>query len=241
MAPVAIRPPCDGGPVIGERSNRAFRRDPALFHNHETLRGTAREIDVLLDENDGDAKLTVDADDDLLDLLDDVGLNAFRRFVEQDELGLGQQRARDGELLLLPAGQVAAQPVEEFAQHGEEVEHLCDLAACRGSRARSSRSEFSRTVKRKDAPRPAARSRCRPRPLVVGARRSPRRRAGCCRSVRSISPRIVRSSVVLPTPLRPSTARNSPSPTLRETSCKPGDCGSRRERGSQAWNPPQPR
>ena len=63
---------------------------------------------------------------DVLDLLDDVGLNSLGRLVEQDDLRLGQHRAGDGELLLLAARQIAAAAVEKFFQHREQLEHLVE-------------------------------------------------------------------------------------------------------------------
>jgi hypothetical protein len=44
------------------------------------------------------------------DLLDDVGLDALGRLVEQQQFGLGDHRAGDAQLLLLAARQVAAAP-----------------------------------------------------------------------------------------------------------------------------------
>ena len=56
----------------------------------------------------------------LADLVDDVRLNAFGRLVEDEHLRLGEQRAADGELLLLAAGEHAAFAREKFLQDREE-------------------------------------------------------------------------------------------------------------------------
>ena len=48
------------------------------------------------------------------DVLDDRRLDAFGRLVEQQHLRIGRQRARDGELLLLAAGEIAAAPSSHF-------------------------------------------------------------------------------------------------------------------------------
>ena len=74
--------------------------------------GAAGKLDVLFDEDDRQAALAVEAQDDLLDLLDDRWLDAFGRLIEQQHFRLGGERARDGELLLLAAGQDAAGSVE---------------------------------------------------------------------------------------------------------------------------------
>ncbi len=63
------------------------------------------------------------------EVLDDRRLDAFGRLVEQQHLGVAGQRARDGELLLLAAGQVAAAPFVEFPQDREQaVDLVRDLA-----------------------------------------------------------------------------------------------------------------
>ena len=54
-------------------------------------------------------------------VLDDRGLDAFGRLVQQQHLRLGGERARDRELLLLAAGQVAAAAALHFQQHREQL------------------------------------------------------------------------------------------------------------------------
>ncbi len=49
------------------------------------------------------AEFPADAAQGFLDLLDDVGLDAFGGFVEEQEFGLAGQRAADRKLLLLAA------------------------------------------------------------------------------------------------------------------------------------------
>ena len=46
--------------------------------------------------------------DRLPDVLDDRGLDALGRLIEQQKVGPRGQRPADGELLLLPAGKIAA-------------------------------------------------------------------------------------------------------------------------------------
>ncbi len=58
------------------------------------------------------------------DVLDDRGLDALGRLVEDEKLGLHHQRAGDGELLLLAAGKVAAAAPEHVAEHREERKNL---------------------------------------------------------------------------------------------------------------------
>ncbi len=54
--------------------------------------------------------------------MDDVRLNAFGGLVENQQLRLEHERAADRELLLLPAGKIAAAPVQHLLQHGKQLE-----------------------------------------------------------------------------------------------------------------------
>ena len=61
--------------------------------------------------------------------------------------GPRDQRAADGELLLLAAGEVAAAPAEHLLQHREQLEDLVgNRALARASAARSRSRRFPRTV-----------------------------------------------------------------------------------------------
>jgi hypothetical protein len=60
------------------------------------------------------------------DLVDDGRLDALGRLVEDEELGLGEERAADGELLLLTAGEHAALAGEHLLQHGKERVHALE-------------------------------------------------------------------------------------------------------------------
>jgi hypothetical protein len=61
---------------------------------------------------------------DFLDLLNDRRLYAFSGLVKNQQLWFCQQRPSDGELLLLSAGQIAAAPPAHFLQHGKHVINL---------------------------------------------------------------------------------------------------------------------
>ena len=63
-------------------------------------------------------------EDDVADLVHDVRLNPFGRLVENEQRRLEHERAADRELLLLPAGQIAAAPVQHLLQHREQLEDL---------------------------------------------------------------------------------------------------------------------
>jgi hypothetical protein len=79
--------------------------------------------------------LAVEPDDRLLDLLDDVGLDALGRLVEQDDPGLAASARRDRQLLLLAARETPPMPVEASREHREELEaSRVDLARRSGAR-----------------------------------------------------------------------------------------------------------
>src|SRR5437868_616516 len=62
------------------------------------------------------------------DLIDNVGLNALGRFIEDEDLWLGEQGAADGELLLLAAGKHSAFAGQEFLEDREKGEHTIEAA-----------------------------------------------------------------------------------------------------------------
>ena len=68
----------------------------------------------------------------LADLVNDVGLDAFGRLVEQQHLGMGEQRAADGQLLLLAAAQDAAFALKEILENREERQDPLHFALISG-------------------------------------------------------------------------------------------------------------
>src|ERR1700752_3686357 len=109
--------------LVAELGNVARGNDTPLLHDGEAGGGAAREGDVLFDEDHGEAQLAIEAQDHLLDLLDDRRLDPLRRLLQEPPPGLGGERARDRKLLLLPARQHAAGPFEILHEIGEELRH----------------------------------------------------------------------------------------------------------------------
>jgi len=60
----------------------------------------------------------------------DVRLNPFRRLVENQHRRLEHERAADGELLLLPPGEIAATPLAHRLEHRKQVEDPRRNSAC---------------------------------------------------------------------------------------------------------------
>ena len=95
----------------------ALRRDasPARTPARSTARAAQREADVLLDQQHRQVAALGERDDRVLDLGDDVRLDALGRLVEDQQPRLGDQRPGDGELLALAAGQQAGAAAQQFA------------------------------------------------------------------------------------------------------------------------------
>jgi hypothetical protein len=68
------------------------------------IRKSPGEVEILFDDDDGDAQLHPHTAQGIFDLLHDIGLDAFGGLVQEQEFWLPGQRAADGELLLLAAG-----------------------------------------------------------------------------------------------------------------------------------------
>src|SRR4026209_2165479 len=108
--------------ILPELTGRTGGHDRALAHDREGRGEPPRELEVLLHQEHRDA-LPPDALDGLLDSVDHPGLHALGRLVHQQELGPGQERPGDRELLLLSAGEDAALPAQEHLELRKEVEY----------------------------------------------------------------------------------------------------------------------
>ena len=80
-------------------------------------------MQVLLHQQHADAGGLDDAAHGPLDVQNHRGLDAFGGLIEQEQLGLAQQRPGDRQLLLLTAGEVAAAAAEELLQDREQLEN----------------------------------------------------------------------------------------------------------------------
>jgi len=85
------------------------------------------EADDLLGNDDGELADAPDFFEGFGDVLDDAWLDALGGFVEDEDLGVGNEGAGDGELLLLAAGKIAALAFSHIAQDGEESVLWCAL------------------------------------------------------------------------------------------------------------------
>ena len=157
--------------------------------------------------------------DGAADILDDRRLDAFGRLVEHQQLRPHDQRAADGELLLLAAGEVAAAPRRASASAPGTARRRASGMCGRRASAAQSRIRGSPSPSAAERSRgPAARRRC-----PTGRDRTPR--SGRAPSPRRLSlpdvsrcwPTIARIRLVLPTPLRPSTQVILPASAVSDT------------------------
>ena len=83
----------------------------------------ADEVEVLLDKYDRHPAIDELSQDDA-DLLDHVWLDTLRGFIKKQHLGVADEGAGDGQLLLLSAGQIAAHALGHGFEHREEFENF---------------------------------------------------------------------------------------------------------------------
>ncbi len=85
--------------VVAELADLAARHDATLVEDAKIAGNTPRKRQLLLDDQHRQPGLLVQADQQVTDLGDDVRLDAFAGFVEDQQARLQQQRATDCELL----------------------------------------------------------------------------------------------------------------------------------------------
>ena len=107
--------------VVRQLVHGAGRDVSASIEHAEVLAHAPRERQLLLDEQDRQAALLVQADQHVADLMHDVRLDAFGRLVEDQEPRSEHERASDRELLLLAAGERAGVPTAELMQDREQL------------------------------------------------------------------------------------------------------------------------
>src|SRR5579859_188912 len=83
---------------------RAALDDAAVLHHHHPVRHGAHDVDVVRDEDVGEAVFLLQSGEELEDLLLDGYVECARRLVEYDDLRPHNQRSRDRDALALAAG-----------------------------------------------------------------------------------------------------------------------------------------
>ena len=85
--------------------------------------GVTRHARIVGDEDDGDALVLVELLEHFKDLLAGVGIEVPRRLVGEEHLGAVDERPRDGDALLLAAGELGGLMVDAVRQ-ADFVQHL---------------------------------------------------------------------------------------------------------------------
>src|SRR4051812_39685692 len=99
---------------------KVFVGETAAVDYHQAVaKVQGKAQDLLGDENSKVAHLA-DFFQHARDILDDGGLSAFGGFVQDEDFRIGDESPRDGELLLLAAGEIAAAAMPHFVQHGKQ-------------------------------------------------------------------------------------------------------------------------
>src|SRR4051794_38481144 len=164
--------------LVAQVAHRSRRDRATAVHDDEARGDAARERELLLDQQERESLLAVQADQDVTYLAHDVRLDTLGRLVQNQELGTERERASDRELLLLAAGQIAAAAVQHALEHGEELEHAFGELLAPAARDHAELEVFTDGELRKDLATlrhvtdaaPRAHLRRRPRELFAGER-----------------------------------------------------------------------
>src|ERR1043166_1821888 len=131
--------------------NGAVGHDAAPVHDVKAVADIDTKIEILFDEEDADFSFPPQLLDGIAnfidalafvrieavgpeffnrfaDLVNDVRLNPFGRFVQEKYLGIREQRATDGQLLLLSTAQHTALALGHISQHWKQLEHAIEFA-----------------------------------------------------------------------------------------------------------------
>src|SRR5262245_3109379 len=108
--------------------------DGALLHDVAAVAHVERHARVLLDEQDGDAR-ALELGDHLADVSDEGRRESLRRLVHQDDARARHHHARDGEHLLLAAGEGLAGLIDPLGQPRKVAEYLVEPRAPDAARA----------------------------------------------------------------------------------------------------------
>jgi hypothetical protein len=108
--------------------------DGAVLHHDHPVGDVEGEAQDLLGHDDGEAARVADRLQRPAHLADDRGLDALGGLVEEQDLRAAGERPRDGELLLLPAREVAAAPSLHLQQDREHVVEILRHLAGAGDR-----------------------------------------------------------------------------------------------------------
>ena len=119
------------GRVVVDLVGRADLLDLALVHHDDLVRELQRLLLVVGDEEARDAELAVELVEPAAQVLADARVEGAERLVEQQDAGLGGERAGEGHALALPAGELVGVALGE-GRELDELEQLLDALALHG-------------------------------------------------------------------------------------------------------------
>ena len=138
--------------LSGERARRSLDRDGALEHADRAARRGHRTLEILLDQDHGDAQ-RFQSFQSSVNAVDDERREAKRNLIEQDEFGVHHQRAADRGRLLLAAGQRSSETSTPGLQIGERLHNHVDRPrTCAAGRAGKHRILFDGQAREEPAP-----------------------------------------------------------------------------------------
>ena len=123
-------------PALREPFGRAVHHDPPDLHHIAEIRDVERDPGVLLHQQHCDPALPVEPADDGVDTADQKGRQTERRLVQQHDLRTRHEPARDGQHLLLAAGERARGLAKPLLQDREVAEDHLQVLLHAGVRAR---------------------------------------------------------------------------------------------------------
>src|SRR5262245_2069128 len=110
-----------GDPRLVDVLTRVSVHEAAPLHGDARVGDVEHEAQYLLADDNAEIADAADVAQQAGNVPDDRGLDALGRLVKQQHLRIAGKRARDRELLLLAARQVAATSTLEILEHGEEI------------------------------------------------------------------------------------------------------------------------
>src|SRR4051812_12657060 len=117
--------------ICKQRARGALFDDISQVKDEHAIGDELHRLQVVADEDDGDAGLTPDFIQELQDAGAHREVERARGLVEHDELRLGGERARDGYALKLPARELVREALERGNRQAHALSQLADSGGAR--------------------------------------------------------------------------------------------------------------
>ncbi len=113
-------------PLTGEQTGVVVADQLAVDHEQHLIRPIGDVFGVLLGDDDRHRAGLANAFQRIENLLTSLGVKRRRRLIEDQHIGFGRERRRDGDALHLPAGQTGGHALA-VSGHADQIEHDVDL------------------------------------------------------------------------------------------------------------------